>query len=166
MIERLGADDVGMSTIPETIVARAVGMRVAGVSCVTNLASGITTGAVDHEDVPVRTRDERAQAHRTPARQLLAGLFQHEMADVFHQARAFRQRNEDRWRHFAPRGMTPARQRFEPVQLQRLAIDDGLVRQPQLAARDRFAQGGDAAEAVVGFLQGTGRGARFRDAGG
>jgi purine-nucleoside phosphorylase len=46
-----------MSTLPEVIAARAAGMRVAGVSCVTNLASGITSAPVDHEDVLAVTRE-------------------------------------------------------------------------------------------------------------
>jgi purine-nucleoside phosphorylase len=51
LLALLGADAVGMSTVPEVIVARALGMRVAGVSCVTNLASGISLHPLSHAEV-------------------------------------------------------------------------------------------------------------------
>lgn len=48
---RLGADAVGMSTVPECIVARHAGLRVFGISCITNLAAGISPEPLSHEDV-------------------------------------------------------------------------------------------------------------------
>jgi len=51
MLGRIGADAVGMSTVPEVIAARAVGLRVLGISCITNLASGLTNNPITHEEV-------------------------------------------------------------------------------------------------------------------
>ncbi len=47
----LGADAVGMSTVPEAIVARHQGMKVLGISCITNFAAGMTEEAISHEEV-------------------------------------------------------------------------------------------------------------------
>lgn len=50
-LRTLGADAVGMSTVPEAIVAKHCGMIVTGVSCITNMASGIEQKELSHEDV-------------------------------------------------------------------------------------------------------------------
>ncbi|MEN9722322.1 MAG: hypothetical protein RJB38_308 [Pseudomonadota bacterium] len=51
MLRVLGADAVGMSTVPEAIAANHLGVRVAGVSCITNLASGLSGRKLSHEEV-------------------------------------------------------------------------------------------------------------------
>jgi purine-nucleoside phosphorylase len=48
---RLGADAVGMSTVPEAVVARQCGLRVVGLSCITNLAAGISRQKLSHAEV-------------------------------------------------------------------------------------------------------------------
>ena len=51
LMRNCGADAVGMSTVPEAIVARHMDMEVLGISCITNLAAGVTDEPISHEDV-------------------------------------------------------------------------------------------------------------------
>jgi purine-nucleoside phosphorylase len=51
MLRTLGADAVGMSTVPEVIAASHAGLQVLGLSCITNLGAGMSNGKLTHEEV-------------------------------------------------------------------------------------------------------------------
>jgi purine-nucleoside phosphorylase len=51
MLQRLGADAVGMSTVPEVLAARARGLRVLGISSITNPGAGLSQSPLSHEEV-------------------------------------------------------------------------------------------------------------------
>jgi len=73
MLRVLGADAVGMSTVPEVVVARAMGMRVAGVSCITNLASGVSPTPLSHAEV-IETTTRVAAQFETLVERFVAAL--------------------------------------------------------------------------------------------
>lgn len=56
MIRILGADAVGMSTVPESLVASHAGMEVLGIACLTNMATGIAKSKVTHEEVLIAAK--------------------------------------------------------------------------------------------------------------
>lgn len=73
MLERLGADAVGMSTVPEVITARAMGLRCFGVSCLTNYAAGIGTEPLSHAEV-METTDRVGALFRELVRSVVRRL--------------------------------------------------------------------------------------------
>ena len=64
MAQAMGADAVGMSTVPEAILANAAGLRVAGISCITNLAAGFGADALTHEEVTASTAEAMPRMRR------------------------------------------------------------------------------------------------------
>jgi purine-nucleoside phosphorylase len=58
-LRAIGADAVGMSTVPEAIAARHMGMEVLGISCITNMAAGILPEPLNHDEVMATARRVR-----------------------------------------------------------------------------------------------------------
>jgi purine-nucleoside phosphorylase len=64
MLRALGADAVGMSTVPEVIALRQLGVRVGAVSCITNLAAGLGEGPLSHGEVEATAARVRSEFSR------------------------------------------------------------------------------------------------------
>ncbi len=76
-VRTIGADLAGMSTVPEVIAARHMGIKVLGISCVTNMAAGILDQPIHHEEVL-----ETGERVKNQFVALLRGVIPHIAADV------------------------------------------------------------------------------------
>ena len=74
MARTLGADAVGMSTVCEAIVANHMGMSVCGISCITNMASGILPQPLSHKEVQ-ETADRVAPLFERLVKKSLAAIY-------------------------------------------------------------------------------------------
>ena len=73
MARAFGADAVGMSTVCEAIAANHMGMKVCGISCITNMAAGILNQPVSHEEV-IETADNVKETFETLVKAILKQL--------------------------------------------------------------------------------------------
>ena len=73
LLRNLGADAVGMSTVPEAIVARHMGLEVLGISCITNMAAGISDDPINHEEV-MATGDRVRETFSDLLRRVIAAI--------------------------------------------------------------------------------------------
>ena len=73
MYRTLGADAVGMSTVCEAIAARHMGIEVCGISCITNMACGMTTQKLTHEEVQ-ETADRVAEQFKSLLTAVISGI--------------------------------------------------------------------------------------------
>ncbi|MCO6510665.1 MAG: purine-nucleoside phosphorylase [Aridibacter famidurans] len=80
MYRQLGATAVGMSTVPEAITARHMGMRVLGISCISNLAAGITGEEIDHTEV-MEAGDKAARVFQKLLKRIIKRLGEEKAAD-------------------------------------------------------------------------------------
>ena len=73
MAGALGADAVGMSTVPEAIVASWAGMKVIGISCICNSAAGVSNSPLSHEDV-IRAANIAKERFKTLVKELIKNI--------------------------------------------------------------------------------------------
>ncbi len=84
MMRTLGADAVGMSTVPESIAANHLGVRVVGFSCITNLAAGMTLKKLSHQEVLENSKI---------GAQKLSKLLEHAIPELVHRPQGRPQRS-------------------------------------------------------------------------
>ena len=73
MLRTLGADAAGMSTVPEALCAASAGVSVLGVSCITNLAAGLSTHQLSHHEV-IETAEKIRLPFTAWLKQVIPGL--------------------------------------------------------------------------------------------